>query len=275
MLLWGEGKQTKASTCEGTSCVEKTIAPKCPLRSHNDMRRCRPNLTLPYCVSSFSVLAIFLNLLLIFLLFWFSAAFLNFFDDLSQSLDCWQSFSSGGDGNLPRPRRWAGLGAHQGGQNHPQGESSEPAMKEFTYKENICSGDEKVPGRRPRSINGPALRGSLSKHPITGGTLKRRKWRFFTWFWYLLFCWHCPLFAGLVLWPLSKLAPATSLARLAFLKYVILARGCASPSCGLSPSQVPRPTCQCHFRRGPCLIYPSLGQVLSTNLLVDFSEASG
>ena len=106
-----------------------------------------------------------------------------FFDNLSQSLDCWQSFSSGGDGNLPRPRRWAGLGAHQGGQNHPQGESLEPAMKEFTYKENICSGDEKVPGRRSRSINGPALRGSLSKHPITGEALKRKKWCLF----YLIF----------------------------------------------------------------------------------------
>ena len=233
------------------------------------MRRCRPNPTLSYCVSSFSVSAIFLNLLLIFLLFLIFSSLSQFFDNLFQSLNCWQSLSSGGDGNLPRPRRGAGLGPHQGGQNHPQGESLEQKTKEFIYEESICSGDKKVPGRRTRSINGPALRGSLSKHPITGGTLKRGKQRFFTWFCYFIFLWHCPLFAGLVLWPLSKLAPATSLARLAFLKYVILARGCASPSCGLSPSQVPRPTCQCHFRRGPCLIYPSLDQVLSTDLLVE------
>ena len=79
---------------------------------------------------------------------------------------------------------------------------------------------------------------------------KERNGVCFTWFLYLQFSWHCPLFAGLVLWPLSKLAPATSLARLAFLKYVILARGCASPSCGLSPSQVPRPTC---WWKWPCL----------------------
>ena len=106
MLLWGVGKQTKASTCEGTSCVEKTIALKCPLRSHNDMRRCRPNLTLSYCAYSFSVSAIFLNFLIIFLLNWFSAAFLNFLtiflspwiaDNLSHQVEMATCHGQGGE----------------------------------------------------------------------------------------------------------------------------------------------------------------------------------
>ena len=107
VLLWGEGKQTKNNLwCEGTSCDEKTIAPKCPLRSHNDMRRCRPNLTLSYCASSFSVSAIFLNFLIIFLLNWFSAAFLNFLtiflspwiaDNLSHQVEMATCHGQGGE----------------------------------------------------------------------------------------------------------------------------------------------------------------------------------
>ena len=222
------------------------------------MRRCRPNLTLSYCASSFSVSAIYLNLLTIFLsshtagnLCEYQQPFSIFLiiflspwiaDNLSHQVEMATCHGQGGEQDWAHTKE--GKIIHKVRVKNKQ-------TKEFTFKENICSGDEKVLGRRPRSINGPALRGSLSKHPITGGTLKRGKQRFFTWFCYFIFLWHCPLFAGLVLWPLSKLAPATSLARLAFLKYVILARGCASPSCGLSPSQVPRPTCQCHFRRDP------------------------
>ena len=142
------------------------------------MRRCRPNLTLSYCALSFSESAIFLNLLIIFLYFPFSFLyFLIIFlspwiaDNLSHQVEMATCHGQGGEQDWAHTKE--GKIIHKVRVKNKQ-------TKEFTFKENICSGDEKVPGRRPRSINGPALRGSLSKHPITGGTLKRGKQRFFT-----------------------------------------------------------------------------------------------
>ena len=140
------------------------------------MRRCRPNLTLSYCALSFSESAIFLNLLIIFLYFPFSFLyFLIIFlspwiaDNLSHQVEMATCHGQGGEQDWAHTKE--GKIIHKVRVKNKQ-------TKEFTFKENICSGDEKVPRRRPRSINGPALRGSLSKHPITGETLKRRKQRF-------------------------------------------------------------------------------------------------
>ena len=149
------------------------------------MRRCRPNLTLSYCASSFSVSATYLNLLTIFLsshtagnLCKYQQSFSIFLiiflspwiaDNLSHQVEMATCHGQGGEQDWAHTKE--GKIIHKVRVKNKQ-------TKEFTFKENICSGDEKVLGRRPRSINGPALRGSLSKHPITGETLKRRKQRF-------------------------------------------------------------------------------------------------
>ena len=50
---------------------------------------------------------------------------------------------------MPRAGRGAGLGPHQGGQDHPQG-------------------DQEVPGRWEGPVHGPPLRRSLPEHPLAG-----------------------------------------------------------------------------------------------------------